>query len=289
MIRGKSILHVNQGVGKYYSFNEIKGYYNDLTEKVTKDIKNLNSFDVIKYPGEIHYFPIAVFQYGLACYDLYLSNSSEKEMMIKKFLIHLNWAYDNQNENGSWNTFVDHYPKTPFSSMAQGEGASLLIRGYIYTKEEKYLCSAKKAIDFMLLSISEGGTSVETSNELILYEFTCFPYVYNGWIFSIFGLMDYVIATNDKFVKEKMNKTIFTLIKKLPNMDNGFWSMYRNDKTIASPFYHHLHIAQLQILYEYTGLFDFKKYRDLFNKYENRPKNRRKAFLKKSLQKLFSK
>ena len=136
MIRGKSILHVNQEEGKYYSFDEIKGYFNDLTEKVTKDKENYNSLEVIKYPGEIHYFPIAVFQYGLACYDLYLSNCDDKELMLSKFMVHLNWAFDNQNKNGSWDTFVDHYPKTPYSSMAQGEGASLLIRGFIYTKEK---------------------------------------------------------------------------------------------------------------------------------------------------------
>lgn len=36
MCLGKSILHVDQGEGKIYSIEEIKGYYNDLTEKVTK-------------------------------------------------------------------------------------------------------------------------------------------------------------------------------------------------------------------------------------------------------------
>lgn len=289
MIRGKSILHVNQEEGKYYSFNEIKGYFNDLTEKVTKDKENYNSLEVIKYPGEIHYFPIAVFQYGLACYDLYLSNCDDKELMLSKFMVHLNWAFDNQNKNGSWDTFVDHYPKTPYSSMAQGEGASLLIRGFIYTKEKKYLESAKKAIDFMLLPISEGGTAEETDTSLLLYEFTCFPYVYNGWMFSIFGLMDYVIVTNDDYVNKKLSKTLLTLAERVSEMDNGFWSMYRHDKTIASPFYHHLHIAQLQILYEYTSNVIFKKYHDLFVEYEKNPKNKRKAFRKKAFQKIFYK
>lgn len=38
MVKGKSIYHVNQGVGKIYSKTELKGYYNDLTEKVTKGL-----------------------------------------------------------------------------------------------------------------------------------------------------------------------------------------------------------------------------------------------------------
>ena len=37
MMTGKSISHVNQGVGTCYSKTEVAGYYNDLTEKVTKD------------------------------------------------------------------------------------------------------------------------------------------------------------------------------------------------------------------------------------------------------------
>ncbi|UVV60083.1 D-glucuronyl C5-epimerase family protein [Bacteroides thetaiotaomicron] len=52
--------------------------------------------------------------------------------------------------------------------MAQGEGASLLIRAYVQFKEEKYLSAAKKAIDFMLLSNTEGGCT-EYSGEKTSY------------------------------------------------------------------------------------------------------------------------
>lgn len=290
MINGKSIGHVQQNIGKIYSFKEIKGYYNDLTNKVLKDNENYNKLEVIKYKENKEYFPIAVFQYGLACYDLFLLKGDDYQLMEQKFLIHLDWCYKQQLDDGSWKNFIEDYPNTPFSSMAQGEGASLLIRGYIHTKDKKYLLAAKKAIDFMLQPINEdknGGTAVEDENNLYLYEFTCFPYVYNGWLFSIFGLIDYVILTNDKTIKEKLNKTINTFLKILPNMDNGYWSMYRNDKTIASPFYHRLHIAQLKIMYEYTNNELFLKYAQLFEKYESKKINKIRAFIKKAFQKVF--
>lgn len=35
MLLGRSVEHVHQGEGKVYSKDEIKGYYNDLTKKVT--------------------------------------------------------------------------------------------------------------------------------------------------------------------------------------------------------------------------------------------------------------
>ena len=41
MITGQSLEHVKQGL-KIYSISEIKGYYNDLTEKVTKDKSTIN-------------------------------------------------------------------------------------------------------------------------------------------------------------------------------------------------------------------------------------------------------
>ena len=287
MIRGKSLLHVEQGKGKIYSFSSVQGYYNDLTNKVLLDEEIYNSTEIVKYNKKGNYFPISVFQYGLGCYDLYLQDK-DKNLMKSKFLKYLDWTFTHQQDDGSWLNFIDDYPDHPYSSMAQGEGASLLIRGFVLTGQIKYLEAAKKALIFMLKPLSEGGTCAEDNENLILYEFTFLPYVYNGWIFSIFGLMDYCIQTNDMFFQEKLNKTILTLSQVVGGMDNGYWSMYRNDKTIASPFYHHLHIAQLQVLYEYTKIDIFKETADKFLNYENSKKNRKKAFQKKALQKIFS-
>lgn len=46
MLVGRSVEHVNQSIGKVYSKNEIRGYYNDLTEKVTIDKNFLNNNDL---------------------------------------------------------------------------------------------------------------------------------------------------------------------------------------------------------------------------------------------------
>ena len=288
MLTNKSIDHVKQGVGLVYSFDCIKGYYNDLTKKITKDKKNYKSTNVITISTETKsniFFPIAIFQYGLGSYDLYLLNK-DADLMKTKFLSHLNWAYENQNNDGSWNNFDFIYPDYPFSAMAQGEGASLLIRGFVETKNIKYLAAAKKAIDFMLVPISKGGTAEYFDGDLILYEFTCFPYVYNGWIFAIFGLIDYVIATNDKEYKDITIRAIESLSNRINEMDVGYWSRYRKDDLIASPFYHNLHIAQLEILSKYTGNTIYKFLIKKFNNYKHNPFKRVKAFFIKVKQKL---
>ena len=63
MITGKSISHVNQDIGKEFSVDEVQGYYNDLTEKVTKR-KNL--YDSVPQShvdtGEVIFFSIEIFQ-----------------------------------------------------------------------------------------------------------------------------------------------------------------------------------------------------------------------------------
>ena len=109
MLSGNSISHVDQGIGKIYSVDSIKGYYNDLTEKVTKreDLGSevpMSSVDT----GETIFFPIEIFQYGLGAYDLFLLKNDNK--MLEKVSAAANWAVENQQEDGSWVTFTYENP-----------------------------------------------------------------------------------------------------------------------------------------------------------------------------------
>lgn len=286
MLTGKSISHVDQGIGKIYSVEEIKGYYNNLTEKVTKrdDLGNkvpMSSVDT----GETIYFPIEIFQYGLGAYDLYLLNN-DKEMLVKVSAV-ANWAVDNQQDDGSWVTFTYENPKHPFSSMAQGEGISLLLRAYLGLQNEKYLDAVKKAVAFMLLPLEQGGTTKYEGNDVYFYECTEDPLILNGWIFSLWGIMDYCKFFNDPDVKDILDRTLRTLERKVPDFDMDYWSMYEDGMRICSPFYHKLHIAQLNVMYELTGKAVYKIYADKFEKYQNSGINRKRAFVKKAIQKVF--
>lgn len=69
-------------------------------------------------------------------------------------------------------------------------------------------------------------------------------------------------------------------------MNNGYWSIYRKDGLITSPFYHNLHIAQLMVLYKYTGKSLFLNYSRKFIKYRRSPFKRIKAFVNKAKQKI---
>lgn len=287
MVAGKSVYHVNQGAGKVYSKDEIKGYYNDLIEKITRFGRSDNEIPhTIVDTGEEIEFPIAIFQYGLAAYDIYLLSEKQDKDAWAKVVSCAEWAVNNQQDDGAWVTFEYENPEYPYSSMAQGEGISLLLRAYIETKDERYLASAIKAKNFMILPIEEGGTTKYNGNKIYLYECPREPLILNGWIFSLWGLMDYVKATHDSSTKSVLDLSLATLEDELPFYDLGYWSKYEDEKRIASPFYHKLHIAQLDVMYDLTGKEIYHRMARKWEKNQNNWFFKKYAFIRKAIQKI---
>lgn len=288
MLSGRSIDHVNQDKGKYYSVSEIKGYYNNLTEKVTKNPSILDSDELPKVHPENQepvYFPVAIFQYGLGAYDLYIGTNDDR--YLKKFLQCVEWTMANIDNQGRWNNFFFYCPETPYGAMAQGEGASLLVRAYKHTGDKNYLDKAKEALDFMLLPLENGGTTKYEGNDTYLMEYTFKGMVMNGAIFAWWGLYDYVLATGDNGkYKEALDRTLRSLIHVLPQFKCSYWSMYSLDGLIASPFYHNLHVAQMQAVFDLTGERIFKDYGTTWKRQQNNFICKSRAFIRKALQKI---
>lgn len=288
MLTGKSVWHVNQDIGKFFAKDEIRGYYNNMTEKVTKMPELLENDEMPRLTladGKFTYFPVAIFQYGFGCYDLYIHTNDER--YIRKFMQCVEWTMEHQDEKGRWNNFSHYCPETPYGSMAQGEAASLLVRAYSHTKDQRYLDAAKRALDFMLLPIEDGGTTKYIDNDAFLMEYTFKGMVLNGSIFSWWGLYDFVLATGDngKYM-EAMDKILKSLIKVLPLYKCTYWSMYSEDGLIASPFYHNLHVAQMQAMYQLTGERIFDEYAKKWERQQKNPFCKGLAFVKKSIQKI---
>lgn len=288
MLRGESPYHVEQDEGQIYSKKEIRGYYNNLTEKVTRFGFSDNRVPSTTVDsGETIYFSIAIFQYGLAAYDLFLLSNRKEMSMLKKVTSCANWALKNQQKDGAWITFTYENPEYPYSAMAQGEGISLLLRAYIETNEEKYKVAAINAKSFMLKPFELGGPTLYNRDGVFLYECPKDPLILNGWIFSFWGLWDYCLAfPKDTNTEAILNKTLDTMIKWLPKFDLSYWSMYEDGKRICSPFYHKLHIAQLNVMHDLTGEEIFKYYAIKWKEQQNRWQNRMFAFIKKASQKI---
>lgn len=291
MLTGKSVYHVTQGIGHHFSTDEISGYYNDMTAKVTMQPQLLDNDQLPRlsdiYGKDIE-FAVGIFQYGLGAWDLYLESKDNR--YLNKFNQSVEWAKTHQMENGAWRNFDHVYPTHPFSAMAQGEGASLLLRAYQQTGEANYLEKAGKAIDMMMMPVSEGGTTLYQDSQSILLEYVHRPAVLNGWIFAWFGLYDYVKATGDEGkYKAFLHQSTDTLEKMLPQFTNRYWSMYDLDGRISSPFYHKLHIAQMQALHQLTGREAFARYALKWESYQRNPLKKAAAFVYKASQKIVEK
>lgn len=288
MLTGKSIYHVDQGLGKAFEPEALKGYFNDMTQKVLQGDANLeNGIPFLEHTDGSHVqMPTMIFQYGLGAFDLWLLSERKNADYLQKAVDCAEWAMAHQQEDGSWNNFFYVYPEAPYSAMPQGEAASLLLRVYVETKEPRYFDAARKAIDFMLLPSAQGGVALYENGDIILLEYTHLPVVMNGWIFALFGLYDFCLASQEEKYHQALQGTLLTLEKHLPAFDNGYWSKYELGSKIASPFYHHLHVAQMKALHMITGKPVFEQYCSRFAKYEKSIINKARAFLKKAMQKV---
>ena len=139
----------------------------------------------------------------------------------------------------------------------------------------------------MLLPIEDGGTTKYQGDDAVLMEYTFKGMVLNGNIFAWWGLYDYVATTNDNAkYKQKLEIALRTLIRSLPQFKCSYWSMYSLDRLIASPFYHNLHIAQMQAMYQLTGISIFDEYAKIWSRQQKNPICKSLAFVRKAYQKI---
>lgn len=291
MLAGRSIYHVDQNIGKAFIPGELAGYFNDLTQKVLQGDANMEKdIPFLEHSDGSHVqMPTMVFQYGLGAYDLWLLSEKKDESFLQKAKTCAEWAIAHQQTNGSWSNFVYIYSDNPYSAMSQGEGASLLLRIYQATNDAQMLIAAKTALDYMLIDAAAGGVSRHEGDDLYLLEYTHLPLVLNGWIFALFGLYDMILVQDDERYQAAYAATLKTMVKALPAFDCGYWSLYDKSGKITSPFYHKLHVAQMQALYQATGNVVFQQYADMFACYQGSLFKKTRAFVKKSWQKIVEK
>ena len=288
---GQNRVAVKQGQGQCYSKTALTGYYNDLTGKVN-DQTMLDERGIpvnLIEGGSTVYFPISIFQYALGLWDLYLLKGEEKNKI--HFLTICEWMIDHQAENGSWNCFGPiGYKKMTVSSMGQGEAASVLLRAYKLTNDVKWLNAAREAVKFMMIEVKNGGTLLNENGDITLEEYANLDgdkkTVLNGWIFSLFGLYDFLLIEHSEQVEAVFRASVETLKRKVPSYDCGYWSLYDATGRLASPAYHDLHIELLTVLGDLTNERAFIATAEKWKKYQLRKVNKIRAIAKKIVQKL---
>ncbi len=293
ILAGKSYWHLPQGLGMHYVPGELRGYFNDLSRKTQYPgpIDDHSIPLVVLSNGDKVYFPTTIFHKGLGHWDLWLASDRQDEAHWDGFIKAAQWAVENQDDRGGWAIWsqLDSQCYSPYSAMTQGEGISLLVRAYSITKSSEYMECAGRAFDLMLLPVDEGGVCRNTEQGLILEEIPLESpkTVLNGWIYALFGVIDLSLVDPSQKVKSTLESASEALCRLMPQFDAGYWSYYDTAGTLSSPFYHRLHIAQLQAL---AGTFaQFPAFASYLAKFESQlesPVSRLRALVTKFSQKL---
>jgi hypothetical protein len=261
---------------------------------------------MLDYHGVIglQYNPIAIAQWGLANYNRF--SITADAACAQKTLKAANWlaASLEQNPRGLW-VWNHHFDweyrdtlKAPwYSGLAQGQGISLLLRAQTIVPSDednsRYNTAADKAFVSLTTPMSEGGVLFEDAEKnLWIEEYLVSPptHILNGFIWALWGLLDYWLARADASAKQLFDRGVQTLLFNLPRYDTGYWSLYEQSGTdlrmLASPFYHRLHIVQLRIMSIVTGNSSFAAVADRWQSYADHRFNRGRALFEKSIFKL---
>ena len=254
MLAGRDYAHLDQSMGLHFVPGRLSGYYNDLTGKTEwPDRVDSAGLPLDRAPGGRYiYHPIVLAQKALGHWDAWLGSGRRDVRHRESFLQIARWAVDDQDGSGGWEIWplLGRTDALPYSAMAQGELMSVLVRAFSLTGEEIYLRSARQALTPMLTPIDEGGSSWLAPEGLVLEEI---PYkiprtILNGWIFALYGLHDLTMTDDSPDARGALESTLDALSARLHMYDAGFWSFYDTSGALASPFYHRLHIAQLEAL-----------------------------------------
>ena len=257
-VKEKAAIQQDDQLVYYVDYSKIKSLGMDngkVYNPVTIGLNALRSFQKHTYTGEEHH--------------------------QKVFLANADWLVKNINAQGAWEIHQDvhigkHTIKAPWiSGLAQGLAMSVLVRAYKITGNQQYLTTAELAMKPLEKDISQGG--VQTQNDFGVwyeeYPLVGAPtHVFNGFMYSLFGLYDLHSIGGNERAKAKFDEGIRSLENALPLFDLNCWSKYslnqesnlKNHWNYCSPWYQKLHTCQLQSLSEIANSETLKRYSTKF-------------------------
>jgi hypothetical protein len=274
---------------------ELKEYYfvmdeNDLKAGMSQNF-HFDENDIPMIPSYIDvrekrliYYPISIGQFGLAIFHTFLKTNSRKDKA--RFLNIANWFYDNRiNDDKLGDYWLADVAKPEFrifnpwpSAFAQSRGISILLRAFQLTGENKYFNVATNALKIFDVPSDQNGVTTFTKYGPAYEEYPApFPtLVLDGFIFSLFGLYDYVrVERGNLQAKALFDKGVTTLKDILPQYDLGFWIKYN---LCSQPFYPQIDPAsityfrlvnsQLRLIYRITDNSAFVKIADKWKNYD---------------------
>jgi glycosyltransferase involved in cell wall biosynthesis len=209
------------------------------------------------------YPPTTIAQYALAHWNQYLATNDEHHRRV--FLVQAYWFVEHVikigEDAGGWPIVLPRLDvpmgNSALSALTQGSALSVLVQAYRLTSEEVFLRVAHRAARTFERDILDGGVNTPIGADgLFFEEVAVYPaaHTLSGFIFSLFGLYDYVSLTRDAQIERLIARSLETMRSLLEEFDTGFWT--RADllhRHLASPAHLTLQIMLLEALASYSG------------------------------------
>lgn len=274
-------------VGSHISASGVGGYYIDFSLKA----------DEPRWPAawlepagrQLH---VATAQFGLGCVERHLAGDGDEwrdtAVAVADHLL------SDQSPDGGWPHGMpmphSYWLQPPWlSAMAQGEGASLLVRVHQMTGDERYAEAAARALEPMRVPVRDGGVRAELAGGFFPEEYPSDPasFVLNGAIFALWGCRDVGLALGNEHAAALYKEGIETLAASIDRFDTGYWSLYdlfpHPIRNVASGAYHQLHLTQLRAMQLVTPRPEFAAAIDRFESYQRSRLHRGRATAQKVL------
>jgi hypothetical protein len=261
---------------------------------------------MLNYRGSLglQYNPIAIAQYGLARWNRWCEAGAKEDLAAA--LLAGEWLVSHLELNAlGKRVWLHHFDwdyfkrlRAPwYSGLAQGQGISLLLRlaKAPGANAARYREAAEAAFESLVAPVAQGGCRFEDEAGLAwIEEYITEPptHILNGFMWALWGVYDLMRADGFESAlcdqaARLWEQSLFTLEKSLDRFDLGYWSSYdlaplalRNP---ASPFYHKLHVTQLEVMHRLSGRPVFLQTRERWSRYSSSAICRKRAFAAKCL------
>ena len=229
---------------------------------------------------------------GLACFERWLDGEGER--WLAGACAAANVFVQHQAPNGGWlqiepcpHTFV---VRTPWvSALGQGQAASLLVRVYLETRDDRYADAALRALLPFSVPSSKGGVCAMLGDRPFPEEYPTQPpsFVLNGAILGLWGLRDVGLGLGDAEASRAFEESVDTLAANIHRWDTGSWSLYdlvpRRPANIASFGYHAFHVTQLEAMHVLSPRTELQAAAERFARYAESRALRANAFARKAM------
>ena len=171
---------------------------------------------------------------------------------------------------------VRKYKLTPpwYSAMAQAQVASAFTRLHVLRGDDRSAQIAADAVEPLLGNAQEFVTEIAEGPVLEELPTATPSHVLNGWIFALWGLRDVAVGLGHTEAHARYTASLDCLRRNLHRYDVGWWTKYslypHPLPDLAKPFYHRLHVDQVDVVYRLSGLPEFDDARRRWKRYYTR-------------------